>query len=198
MSSPKEKKQDSQKKLSKNDKKKILTQELQTNKERKRNQPTKTNTFRNADELYIGPEETNDKAKLSIETEETNDQEKESETYKTPHQEKDKEINRTKGRKSEGLEKLQRARILIRVGSPDLQPGCRTWRKIRRSRFRGREKNLGKPPFVGNGHEEGIPPFRMRESPYLRMPLSLLLEINPRLKAKLREKYPNHPLFLLP
>ncbi|KLP12027.1 uncharacterized protein Y057_7161 [Fusarium fujikuroi] len=140
---------------------------------------------KNQDELYIGPRkaENLDKAKLSIETEETNEKTKESvKTYKTPHQEKDKEINKepkvesqkdlksSKDKHSDQGGKSLTARMPIGRPGPDLGAVRRTWRKIRRQRARGRY-------------------LRMRES-YLRM----LLEINPRLKAKLREKYPNHPL----
>ncbi|CZR47348.1 uncharacterized protein FPRO_08722 [Fusarium proliferatum ET1] len=133
---------------------------------------------KNQDKLYIAPGKTEnlDKAKLSIETEETNEKTKESvKTYKTPHQEKDKEIN--KEPKVESQKDLKSSKDKHSdQGEESLTPRRPTGHPI--------------PDYEAVfTYLRKLRRQRARER-YLRM----LLEKNPVLKAKLREKYPNHPM----
>ncbi|RBA09712.1 hypothetical protein FPRO05_05648 [Fusarium proliferatum] len=133
---------------------------------------------KNQDKLYIAPGKTEnlDKAKLSIETEETNEKTKESvKTYKTPHQEKDKEIN--KEPKVESQKDLKSSKDKHSdQGEESLTPRRPTGHPL--------------PDYEAVfTYLRKLRRQRARER-YLRM----LLEKNPVLKAKLREKYPNHPM----
>ncbi|KAF5638655.1 hypothetical protein F25303_7628 [Fusarium sp. NRRL 25303] len=133
---------------------------------------------KNQDKLYIAPGKTEnlDKAKLSIETEETNEKTKESvKTYKTPHQEKYKEIN-----KEPKLESQQDSK-----SSKDKHSD------------QG-EKSLTARRPIGPPRPDHVTLFnylrRIRRQRARERYLQMLMEKHPELKAKLREKYPNHPM----